>query len=60
MPFGEAFINGLLMAPAVTLRPLFVMSFNERMYFSKRQYHLIPAFTGESCTDRRIRPGRTQ
>ena len=36
MTFGEAFMNGLLMATAVLFRPHWVMSFDDRVYLSKR------------------------
>lgn len=36
MLFGEAFINGMLMAAAVVFRPHWVMSFDDRAYLSKR------------------------
>jgi uncharacterized membrane protein len=35
MSFGEAFINGLLVAAAVVFRPRWVMSFDERSYLSR-------------------------
>jgi uncharacterized membrane protein len=36
MTFGEAFMNGLLIATAVVFRPHWVMSFDDRAYLSKR------------------------
>jgi uncharacterized membrane protein len=37
MSFGEAFVNGLLMAMLVVYRPTWVMSFDDRLYLGKRQ-----------------------
>jgi uncharacterized membrane protein len=36
MSFGEAFLNGLLMAMLVVYRPKWVMSFDDRLYLRKR------------------------
>lgn len=36
MGFGEAFINGMLVASAVVYRPRWVMSFEEGSYFAGR------------------------
>ena len=36
MTFGEAFINGLLVATAVVYRPRWVMSFDDGSYFAER------------------------
>lgn len=36
MTFGEAFLNGALMATAVAFRPHWVMSFDDRAYLAKR------------------------
>ncbi len=36
MSFGEAFMNGLIMATAVVFRPEWVMSFNDRAYLWRR------------------------
>jgi uncharacterized membrane protein len=36
MTFGEAFINGMLIATAVIFRPHWVMSFDDRAYLAKR------------------------
>lgn len=36
MGFGEAFINGILVATAVVYRPRWVMSFDDRSYFDLR------------------------
>jgi uncharacterized membrane protein len=35
MSFGEAFVNGMVMAMTVVYRPKWVMSFDDRMYLSK-------------------------
>lgn len=35
MSFGEAFVNGMVMAMAVVYRPQWVMSFDDRMYLRK-------------------------
>jgi uncharacterized membrane protein len=35
MSFGEAFVNGLIMAMAVVYRPSWVMSFDDRLYLGK-------------------------
>lgn len=35
MSFGEAFVNGLVMAMAVVYRPKWVMSFDDRLYLRK-------------------------
>jgi uncharacterized membrane protein len=37
MSFGEAFLNGLLMAMLVVYRPKWVMSFDDRLYLAKRE-----------------------
>jgi len=37
MTFGEAFINGLLIATAVVFTPRWVMSFDDRAYLSKHE-----------------------
>lgn len=34
--FGEAFMNGIVMAGAVVLRPEWVATFDERLYFTRR------------------------
>jgi len=36
MSFGEAFVNGMLMAMTVVYRPKWVMSFDDRLYLAKR------------------------
>jgi len=36
MSFGEAFVNGLVMAMAVVYRPGWVMSFDDRLYLRRR------------------------
>lgn len=36
MTFGEAFLNGMLIATAVVFRPHWVMSFDDRAYLAKR------------------------
>ena len=36
MSFGEAFLNGMLMAMLVVYRPKWVMSFDDRLYLGKR------------------------
>jgi uncharacterized membrane protein len=36
MSFGEAFVNGMVMAMAVVYRPKWVMSFDDRLYLKKR------------------------
>lgn len=36
MTFGEAFLNGMLIATAVVFRPNWVMSFDDRAYLAKR------------------------
>ncbi len=36
MSFGEAFVNGMVMAMAVVYRPRWVMSFDDRLYLRKR------------------------
>jgi len=36
MSFGEAFVNGMVMAMAVVYRPNWVMSFDDRLYLGKR------------------------
>lgn len=36
MSFGEAFVNGMVMAMAVVYRPKWVMSFDDRLYLGKR------------------------
>lgn len=36
MSFGEAFVNGLVMAMAVVYRPRWVMSFDDRLYLGRR------------------------
>ena len=36
MSFGEAFVNGVVMAMAVVYRPRWVMSFDDRLYLAKR------------------------
>lgn len=36
MTFGEAFLNGMLIAAAVVFRPKWVMSFDDRAYLAKR------------------------
>jgi uncharacterized membrane protein len=36
MSFGEAFVNGMVMAMAVVYRPRWVMSFDDRLYLAKR------------------------
>jgi uncharacterized membrane protein len=35
MSFGEAFVNGMVMAMAVVYRPKWVMSFDDRLYLSR-------------------------
>ena len=35
MSFGEAFVNGMVMAMAVVYRPKWVMSFDDRLYLAK-------------------------
>jgi uncharacterized membrane protein len=35
MSFGEAFVNGLVMAMMVVYRPQWVMSFDDRLYLNK-------------------------
>jgi uncharacterized membrane protein len=37
MSFGEAFVNGMVMAMAVVYRPKWVMSFDDRLYLRKRE-----------------------
>jgi uncharacterized membrane protein len=37
MSFGEAFVNGMLMAMVVVYRPKWVMSFDDRLYLAKRE-----------------------
>jgi uncharacterized membrane protein len=36
MSFGEAFVNGMVMAMAVVYRPRWVMSFDDRLYLGKK------------------------
>lgn len=36
MSFGEAFVNGMIMAMVVVYRPKWVMSFDDRLYLSRR------------------------
>jgi len=36
MSFGEAFVNGMVMAMAVIYRPAWVMSFDDRLYLRRR------------------------
>ena len=36
MGFGEAFMNGLLVATAVVFKPRWVMSFDDRSYLAAR------------------------
>jgi len=36
MSFGEAFVNGMVMAMMVVYRPAWVMSFDDRLYLGKR------------------------
>jgi uncharacterized membrane protein len=36
MSFGEATVNGMVMAMAVVYRPRWVMSFDDRLYLRKR------------------------
>ena len=36
MSFGEAFVNGMVMAMAVVYRPRWVMSFDDRLYLRKK------------------------
>jgi uncharacterized membrane protein len=35
MSFGEAFVNGMVMAMMVVYRPKWVMSFDDRLYLRK-------------------------
>jgi len=35
MSFGEAFVNGMVMAMMVVYRPKWVMSFDDRLYLKK-------------------------
>jgi uncharacterized membrane protein len=36
MSFGEAFVNGMVMAMMVVYRPAWVMSFDDRLYLRRR------------------------
>jgi uncharacterized membrane protein len=53
MSFGEAFVNGMVMAMMVVYRPKWVMSFDDRLYLRKgdgdRGQFRFSAIPGQRC-----------